>query len=65
MHKIGTRHLFHETLGVQVGKGLVEVAGTAESGIDRLGALLQESNLSLGIDSEVKHADTRTAERTR
>jgi hypothetical protein len=51
----------HETLGVKAGKGLVEVAGTAGCGIDRLGGVLRESNLSIGIDSQLKHADTGVA----
>jgi hypothetical protein len=51
----------HETLGIKAGKALCEVVGTAGCDIHKLGAILRESNLSIGIESELKHADATSA----
>jgi hypothetical protein len=43
----------HERLGITAGKLLQEKLGKERPDIQRLGSILQESNLSIGIESEL------------
>jgi hypothetical protein len=47
----------HEEQGVASGKLLKEKLGDRELDLRELGSILQQSNLSIGIDSQLSHAD--------
>jgi hypothetical protein len=51
----------HEDQGVASGRMLKEKMGEGEIDIEKLGSVLRESNLSIGIESELAHASAMSA----
>ena len=51
----------HEEQGIASGKMLKEKMGDQGLDIQRLASVLRESNLSIGIDSELAHANSSSA----
>jgi hypothetical protein len=51
----------HEEQGIASGKMLKEKMGDEPFDIEKLGSVLRDSNLSIGIDSELAEADSSSA----